>query len=96
MKMYFDYETKSLLSSLLDHLCPTTPVALDELQIFDASTQHHVRQIERMHTDWPAQDESEVGHAIPMLAILDTPGKYTANGTEVLLLGADPDGTLKS
>lgn len=97
MKLYFDFETHSLLDDILAAVSPVRPVSLDDLQIFDASTQHHVKQLERMHSDWPQQDDvSAAGRAIPMTAILERPGRYAVDGTAVLLLSPDPDGTVGS
>ena len=93
MKLYFDFETHSLLDDILAAVSPVRPVTLDELQIFDASTQHHIRQIERLREPFV---DSTCGRAIPMMAILDEPGLYIANGTEVLLPAAKPDGTLNT
>jgi hypothetical protein len=89
VKLY--YETPTLWESLVRQIYP--PVALAELQIFDSSTQHHVTQIERR---LEPQVDSAVGRAIPMMAILDQPGKYYASGTEVLLREAERKGTLGS
>lgn len=89
MKLY--YETPTLWESLMRQIYP--PVTLAELQIFDASTQHHVRQIERRCI--PVV-ESSAGRAIPMMAILTKPGRYLATGTSVLLTPSDSEGTLKS
>ena len=69
------------------------PAWVADRYIFDASTQHHLKQIERLRT--PVV-ESAAGSAIPMMAILDEPGLYIANGTEVLLPAAKPDGTLNT
>jgi hypothetical protein len=84
VKLY--YETPSLWESLMRQIYP--PVTLVELQIFDASTQHHVKQIERMRVP---QVDSAAGRAIPMMAILTEPGKYYADGAEVLLIENMPD-----
>lgn len=84
MNLY--HETPTLWQSLLRQLCP--PVELSALTIYDASTQHHVRQIERQRA--PRVD-STAGHAVPMMAILTEPGKYYASGTDVLLLENTPD-----
>ena len=88
MRLFFDYETHSLLDDILDVVVPTRPVTLSELQIFDTSTQHHVRQIERLREP---RVESDCGQAVPMMAILTEPGKYYASGTDVLLLENTPD-----
>lgn len=98
MKLYFDFETHSLLDDILAAVSPVRPVSLDDLQIFDASTQHHVKQLERMHSDWPQQDDvSAAGRAIPMTAILGAEsGRWIADGTNVLLRDHTPDGTLDS
>jgi hypothetical protein len=77
VKLFFDYETSSLIDDVLESLSPTKPVSVAELQIFDASTQHHVKQIERMRVP---QVDSAAGRAIPMMAILDEPGTYVADG----------------
>ena len=87
MNLY--HETPTLWQSLLDHLLP--PITLPELQIFDASTQHYLRQIERRRE--PVVDSS-AGRAVKMSAILRTPGKYYADGSGVLLPATDSDGTL--
>jgi hypothetical protein len=88
VRLFFDYETHSLLDDVLDKVIPTRPVTLSELQIFDTSTQHHVRQIERLREP---RVESDCGRAVPMMAILDRPGKYYASGTNVLLLENKPN-----
>jgi hypothetical protein len=69
------------------------PAWVADRYIFDASTQHHVLQMERRLE--PVVD-SAAGRAIPMMAILDEPGTYVAIGTEVLLPAAKPDGTLNT
>jgi hypothetical protein len=90
MNLY--HETPTLWQSLVRQIYP--PIALDELQIFDASTQHHVTQIERRLE--PAVD-STAGRAIPMMAILGAEsGRWIADGTNVLLRDHEPDGTLNT
>jgi len=69
------------------------PAWVADRYIFDASTQHHVKQIERLRVP---QVDSAAGRAIPMMAILDEPGLYIANGTEVLLPELTPSSTIAS
>jgi hypothetical protein len=66
--------------SLIEIIFPS--VELADLQIFDASTQYHVKQLERMHSDWPEQDDSEVGQAIPMM-LTAREGKFIADGQSI-------------
>ena len=63
--------------SLAEILFPR--VTLAELQIFDASTQHHMRQIARRREP---QVESEVGQAIPM-TLIAREGKFVADGQSI-------------
>jgi hypothetical protein len=91
VKLFFYYETRSLLDDILAAVSPVRPVTLADLQIFDASTQHHVKQMERRHYDWLLPDDSEIGRTVTMTAILDRPGKYYADGAKVLLIENMPD-----
>lgn len=54
-------------------------VGVEDLQIFDASTQHHLKQIERRREP---QVESEVGQAVPMMLIARE-GKFVADGQSI-------------
>jgi hypothetical protein len=85
------HETPTLWQSLMRQLYP--PVALSDLTIYDASTQHHVLQIERR---LEPQVESRAGRAVPMMAILTEPGKYYADGTSVLLPETTPNERVRS
>jgi len=66
--------------SIVDILFPR--VTLAELQIFDASTQYHVKQLERIHSDWPAQDDSEIGRVVPM-SLHACEGKFISDGQSI-------------
>ena len=94
MNLY--HETPTLWQSLLRQLCP--PVELSALTIYDAGTQHHVRQIERLREPCV---ESDCGRAIPMMVILGArSGRWEINGStieevsSVPLPATDSDGTL--
>jgi hypothetical protein len=63
--------------SLAEILFPK--IELAELQIFDASTQHHLKQIERRREP---QVESEVGQAVPM-TLIAREGKFVADGQSI-------------
>lgn len=61
--------------SLWDMLFP--PLTLSDLRIVDASTFHHVRQIERRRAP---QVESRAGRAVGMRLVANE-GKFTGDGT---------------
>lgn len=89
MKLYHEVSTPFVaLQNLV-----ARALRIEDPFIFDASTQHHIRQIERRREP---HVESKAGRAIPMMAILDRPGWYIATGTQVLLRLADPDARMDS
>jgi hypothetical protein len=58
-------------------------VTLAELQIFDASTQHHIKQMERARKP---QVDSEVGKAVSM-TLIAREGKFVADGQSIRRIG---------
>lgn len=58
-------------------------VTLAELQIFDASTQHHIKQMERAREP---QVESEAGKAVSM-TLIAREGKFVADGQNIRRIG---------
>jgi hypothetical protein len=71
--MFHLMESKSLAEILFP------AVELEDLQIFDASTIHHVKQIERLREP---QVDSECGEAIPM-TLIAREGKFVVDGQSV-------------
>jgi hypothetical protein len=67
----------NLIESLAEILFPRVEFA--QLQIFDASTQHHLKQIERRREP---QVESEVGQAVPM-TLIAREGKFVSDGQSI-------------
>ena len=58
-------------------------VTLAELQIFDASTQHHLKQIARRREP---QVDSEIGKAVSM-TLIAREGKFVADGQSIRRIG---------
>ena len=67
--------------SIMEILFPR--VTLAELQIFDASTQHHIKQMERARKP---QVESEAGKAVSM-TLIAREGKFVADGQSIRRIG---------
>ena len=63
--------------TIMEILFPRATLA--ELQIFDASTQHHIKQMERARQP---QVESEAGKAVSM-SLIAREGKFVADGQSI-------------